>query len=189
MHNNGIIRVHDRSFRPYLSQEEIQKRIGELSEKIRREYNDKKIVYVIVLKGAMMFAMDLIRATSMPCELEVVSASSYGNAIESSGTISFHFPSSLKSLHGKDVIIVEDIVDTGQTIVQLQRKLQEYSPNSIRIATLLLKSGVYAEALPIEYIGFDIAPAFVVGYGMDYAEKGRELADIYILHESENAES
>lgn len=189
MHDNGIIRVHDRSFRLYLSQQEIGKRVGELSEKIRQEYNDKKIVYVIVLKGAMMFAMDLIRAASIPCELEVVSASSYGNAIESSGTVSFHFPSSLTSLHGKDVIIVEDIVDTGTTIAQLQRALQEYSPNSIRIATLLFKSGVYAEALPIEYIGFDIAPAFVIGYGMDYAEEGRELADIYILHESNDTVS
>lgn len=189
MHDNGVIRVHDLSFQLYLSRDKIEKRIGELSEKIRCEYNDKKIVYVIVLKGAMMFAMDLIRAASMPCELEVVNASSYGNAIESSGTISFHFPSSLKSLHDKDVIIVEDIIDTGQTIVQLQRKLQEYSPRSIRIATLLFKSGVYAEALPIEYIGFDIAPAFVVGYGMDYAEKGRELADIYILHKNQNIES
>lgn len=189
MHDNRIIQIHDRSFRLYLSRVEIEKRIDELSEKIRHEYNDKKIVYVIVLKGAMVFAMDLIRAVSVPCQLEVVSASSYGNAIESSGAISFHFPPSLKSLHDKDVIIVEDIVDTGQTIVQLQRELQKYSPRSIRIATLLFKSGVYAEALPIEYIGFDIAPAFVVGYGMDYAESGRELADIYILHENQEAKS
>lgn len=185
MSSPDILTLHDRSFRIYIPQKEIEQRVAVLGEKIRTDYNDKKIVYVIVLKGAMMFAMDLIRQAAVPCEINVVSAASYGNEMVSSGKVSIEIPGSPVSLHDKDVIIVEDIVDTGRTIAQLQRELQRHSPRSIRTATLLFKSGIYAEAFPIEYVGFDIGPAFVVGYGMDYAEAGRHLPDVYILHEEE----
>lgn len=185
MSSAEIITIYDRQFRLYLSRNEIEQRIRVLGEKIRHDYNDKKIVYVIVLKGAMMFAMDLIRHAAVPCEIDVVSAASYGNEMVSSGNVSLEFSSSPVSLHDKDVIIVEDIVDTGRTIVQLQRELQQHAPRSIRTAALMFKSGVYAEELPIEYVGFDIGPAFIVGYGMDYAEAGRYLPDVYILHETE----
>lgn len=183
---DNIIRVRDRFFRRFLSRQAIDERVASLGEKIRCDYNDKNIVYVIVLKGAMMFAMDLIRSASVSCEIEVVGASSYGNAMNSSGTVSFSFPSTLTSLHDRDVIIVEDIVDTGRTITELQRELLKYSPRSVRVATLLLKSEIYAADMPIDYVGFDIAPAFVIGYGMDYAEAGRYLSDIYVVHEAEH---
>lgn len=185
MGSQEIITIHDQQFRLYLSQNEIEQRVTALGEKIRHDYNDKKIVYVIVLKGAMMFAMDLIRRAAMPCEIDVMSASSYGHGMVSSGKVSLGFSPIPVSLHDKDVIIVEDIVDTGRTIAQLQQELRQYSPRSIRTAALLFKSGVYAESFPIEYVGFDIGPDFIVGYGMDYAEAGRYLPDLYILHEKE----
>ncbi len=178
-----IVRIHDRPFRLFLTREVILQRITELGEKIHSDYNDKNIVYVIVLKGAMMFAMDLIRSASVPCTIEVVSASSYGEKMHSSGVVSLDISISPDSLRGKHVILVDDIVDTGKTIASLQRKLRSFSPKSVQIATLLFKSSVFSENIPIEYIGFDIDPEFVVGYGMDYAEAGRHLPDIYVLHE------
>ena len=181
-----IVQVHDRLFRRFIPAEDIRRRIAELGEKIRGDYNDKNIVYVIVLKGAMMFAMDLIRSASLPCEIEVVVASSYGENMRSSGNVSLDISPSLRSLHDKHVILVEDIVDTGKTIAGLREELRKFSPESIRIATLLFKSGAYSETLPIDYIGFDIAPEFVVGYGMDYAEAGRHLPDVYVLHSESN---
>ncbi len=177
------VRIHDRFFRLFLSKEAIARRIAEMGEKIRSDYNDENIVYVIVLKGAMMFGMDLLRSASVPCTIEVLGASSYGENMHSSGVVSLDIPFSPDALRDRHVIIVEDIVDTGKTIAELQRALRTYSPGSIRIATLLFKSDVYSEDIPIDYIGFDIAPEFVVGYGMDYAEEGRYLPEIYVLHE------
>lgn len=181
------VQVHNHLFRRFLAQETIHRRIAELGEKIRSDYNDKNIVYVIVLKGAMMFAMDLIRSAAVPCRIEVVSASSYGEEMNSSGVVSFNLSLPPDSLRGKHVVLVEDIVDTGRTIVALQHELRKFSPESIRIATLLFKSGVFSENIAIDYIGFDIAPEFVVGYGMDYAEAGRYLSDIYVLDNGASA--
>ena len=178
-----IVQVHDRFFRLFLAREEIHRRIAEMGEKIRLDYNDENIVYVIVLKGAMMFAMDLIRSASVPCVIEVVGASSYGENMHSSGVVSLDIPLSPDALRDKHVVLIDDIVDTGKTIAGLRHELQRFSPRSIRIATLLFKSGVYSENIPIDYVGFDIAPEFVVGYGMDYAQAGRHLPQVYVLHE------
>lgn len=183
-----IVHVHDKRFRLFLEPEKIAQRIAELGEKIRRDYNHENIVYVIVLKGAMMFAMDLIRSASVPCTIEVIGASSYGEDMHSSGVVSLSVSLSPDSLRDKHVILIDDIVDTGKTMARLQQTLQDFSPKSVRIATLLFKSGVFSENFVVDYVGFDIAPEFVVGYGMDYAQAGRHLPGIYVLHENRTAE-
>ncbi len=172
--------MRDQVERTLLTQAQIQKRVGELGQIFSREYADKNPVLVSVLKGAFMFLADLCRAISVPCSVDFMIASSYGAGTETSGQVKI-----IKDLdtdiRGRHVIVVEDIVDSGVTLSHIMDMLQKRGPASLRLATLLDKPARRQAHVDIDWIGFQVPDAFLVGYGLDYAEKYRNIPDICIL--------
>ncbi len=172
--------VNGRTFRRLIGRDEISRRVAQLGKLISQDYCDKQPLFVAVLKGSLMFAADLARSLTIPCELEFVRASSYGNSMTAGARIKLR-DFRKNAFEGRDIILVEDIVDSGRTISSISQRLNGYSPNSIRIATFLFKPEVYRADLALDYVGFEIPVKFVVGYGMDFAEQGRGLPDVYAL--------
>ncbi len=175
------VEINGKLFRPFISRDRIATEIARLGDEITRDYNQKNPLFVVVLKGSLIFAADLLRAVRTPCTLECMRAQSYGAAMTSQRTPeveAMEFDCS-----GRDIIILEDIVDTGRTISAITRRLQACSPNSVRAAALLDKPGARDphNAYRPDYVGFEVENDFVVGYGLDFDEQGRQLADIYIL--------
>ncbi len=160
----------------FISAHDIQSRVHALAQEIRRDHADG-VHFVAVLKGAFVFLSDLARALPGDCTLDFIAVSSYGTSTKSSGQVQL-----LKDLgsgiEGLDVVIVEDIVDTGLTLTYLQDILRARSPRSLKTACLLSKPSRRKVEVPVEYIGFTIEDKFVVGYGLDYAEKYRNLSFI-----------
>lgn len=165
-----------------VSEDEIQAKVTELGAKVGSDYaqGGQDLLLVTVLKGAVMFVTDLARAIPVPTQLEFMAVSSYGSATSSSGVVRI-----LKDLDrdiaGRDVLIVEDIVDSGLTLSWLLRNLAARQPNSLRVCTLLRKPEAVRADIDIAYVGFDIPNDFVVGYGLDYAERYRDLPYIGTL--------
>ncbi|GBD06327.1 Hypoxanthine phosphoribosyltransferase [bacterium HR21] len=171
------IELRGRAFRLFVRRDEIAERVRALAEQLRHDYAGTEPVCLIVLKGAFVFAADLLRQLPLACTIETIRARSYGAAMVSSGTV--HIEAPALELRGRDVLLIEDIVDTGLTLQELVRFLEAQQPASLRIVTLLAKPAAHHLGLPLAYIGLQIPPVFVVGYGMDYAEAGRNLPDIY----------
>jgi len=165
-----------------ISKEEIDKRIKELAAELDRDYAGKRPLMVAILKGSIMFYADLIRAMTIPLELDFMAISSYGNKTKSSGEVRM-IKDLDRSIEGRHLIIVEDIVDSGYTLSYLKRMLYSRHPESVKICTLLDKFECREVPLEPDYKGFDIGNEFVVGYGLDYAEKYRNLPEIGILKE------
>lgn len=153
--------------------EKIQKRIKELAEKIDSDYKGKEVVIISILKGAVFFTVDLVKKMKTPIILEVMQVSSY-NGTESTGKISIIKDLSF-DIEGKDVIIVEDIIDTGYTLKALKENLLARNPNSLKIAVLLDKKERRKVEVLVDYVGYEIPNKFVVGYGFDVDERGRNL--------------
>jgi len=168
--------------RVLLSEEQIQKRVRELAAEISRDYGDKNPTMVCILKGAIMFYTDLLRNMPIPVTMDFMAVSSYGNKTKSSGEVEIRKDLST-SIEGKHVIIVEDIVDSGFTLSYLTRMLASRGAKSIKLATLLDKPARRAPGITLksDYSGFVVGDEFVVGYGLDYAEKYRNLPYIGIL--------
>ena len=164
-----------------ISEEEIRYRIKELGKAITDEYAGQEIIVVCVLKGAFMFCSDLIKEMSLPVKLEFMSLSSYGDGMVSSGNVSINMDLS-SSIQDKNVLIVEDIVDTGLTLNVLMNMLKERRPKSIKLASLLHKPSKTKHHIDIDYLGFEIEDKFVIGYGLDYAGRYRELPYIGVLN-------
>ena len=161
----------------FINEIEIAERVQELAEQINEDYSGKKVVLLTVLSGSLIFVADLIRYLQVDHELRYVKIRSY-QGTESTGK--FDFQSDLSGdLSGKDVLIIEDIVDTGNTLDFLIAHIGKKKPKSIKTATLLWKPKVYDFHHKIEYVGFSIPDHFVVGYGMDIDEEGRNLKDIF----------
>ena len=162
------------------SEEVLTKRIKELASEVNRDYKGKDLVVVGILKGSVIFAAELIKNISIPCEIDFMAVSSYGSSTETSGVVRI-----LKDLdnniEGKDILVVEDIVDTGVTLTYLLKYLQARKANSIEIISLLNKEARRTSNLEVKYIGFEVPDGFIVGYGIDYAEKYRNLPFIGIL--------
>ena len=167
-------------FRRYLHADTIQSRVREMGQKITADYADTTPILVSVLNGAFMFTADLMRAIDTDCEIDFIKLSSYGAAKVSSGEV-HELKSVDAELEGRDVLIVEDIVDTGLSMDFMKDRLQEYNPASLRVATLLHKPTATEPDLTLDYVGFRIPDLFVIGYGLDYGQLARNLADIYIL--------
>src|SRR5687768_9726029 len=172
-----------------ITADEIQDKIRELAKQITEDYRDKDLLLVGVLKGAFVFMSDLAREIDLPIEFDFMAVSSYGSATKSSGVVRI-----LKDLDyeisGRHVLLVEDIIDSGLTISYLLRYLQARGPASLEICSLFWKKGEQAVPLDVKYPGFEIPPVFVVGYGLDYAEKYRNLPYIGVLKpEAYQAES
>jgi hypoxanthine phosphoribosyltransferase len=175
----GAIKVHDKSFDIYLSEATIQERIGELAATINRDYAGKRPFFIAVLNGSFMFASDLFKQLTIDAEICFIKLASY-KGMKSSGNVVTSIGLD-DDIFGKDVIIVEDIVDTGKTLHDFLPKLEHQQPASMRIATLLHKSEATTYPLTLDYVGFDIPNKFVVGYGLDYDGLGRNLKEIYQL--------
>src|SRR5215470_2626996 len=172
--------MDDRPGRVLISHAEIAARVAELGEAIRHDYTGRAPVLVGVLKGALTFVADLIRATPLPVSLDFMSVSSYGSSTRSSGVVRLSFDLSV-SIEGRDVIIVEDIIDSGRTISYLRRNLATRHPRSLALCVLLDKVARREVEVTVDYIGFVIPDEFVVGYGLDHDGLHRNLRDIAVL--------
>lgn len=167
-----------------LSAEEIDIRIRELAAEISRDYEGKSLFLVGVLKGAVVFLSDLIRYITVPLEIDFIAVSSYGSDTTSSGIVRIQKDLE-QSLKGKDVLIVEDIVDTGLTLNYLYKNIQSRQPDSLKVVTLLDKPDRRKVVFNPDYCGFAIPDRFVIGYGLDYDENYRQLADICVLNSTD----
>jgi hypoxanthine phosphoribosyltransferase len=175
----AVINVHDKSFETYLSEAVIQQRVKEIAGAINTDYAGKKPLFIAILNGSFMFASDLFKQLSIPAEICFIKLASY-KGMKSSGKVVTSIGLE-EDLFGKDVIIVEDIVDTGKTLHKFLPKLVHQQPNSMKIAALLHKSEATEYPLKLDYVGFVIPNKFVVGYGLDYDGLGRNLKEIYQL--------
>lgn len=163
-----------------IKEDEIRQRVKELGEQISLDYKGKVPTLVSILKGGIMFLSDLIRALKILHEIDFMSVSSYDGRTESSGVVRILADLSI-NIEGRDVIIVEDIVDTGLTLDYIRHILLARHPKSLRICTLLDKKARRRIEVPLDYVGFEIPDAFVIGYGLDYEERYRNLPYIAIL--------
>ena len=173
------IKVNGDRFSVYLTDEQIQKRTRQIGEQLSRDFKNKQPIFIGVLNGAFIFLADLMRYVTIPCEVDFLKLSSYGDEKVSSGQVR-----DLKEvdadIEGRHIIFVEDIVDTGLSMKYLVDKMLVYKPASTTIVTLLHKKDATEHNVDIDYTGFEIPNLFVLGYGLDYAQVGRNLAQIYI---------
>jgi hypoxanthine phosphoribosyltransferase len=164
-----------------IEQDVLQARIGELGQEISKEYEGRDLLLVGVLKGAVFFMADLMRELSVPCEIDFMAISSYGASTDSSGVVRI-----LKDLDanisGRDVLVVEDIIDSGLTLSYLMRSLKARKPASLEICALLTKPERREIDVPVRFVGFEIPNKFVIGYGLDFAERYRNLPYVAVLH-------
>jgi hypoxanthine phosphoribosyltransferase len=165
-----------------LSEEQIQSRVKELGEQIANEYAGKLPIFIGILNGSFMFMADLLKNINLSCEMDFFKLSSYGDSKISSGKVKL-----LKELNAdiidRNIVIVEDIVDTGLSLKYIEEIMEHYKPASVKVATLLFKPNSLKYNVKIDYIGFEIPDKFVIGYGLDYGQKYRNLRSIYSLHE------
>lgn len=173
------IQILDKTFKPYLSEELIQERIAVLAKEIEEVHKNKEVHFICVLNGSLFFSADLIKEYRYNCQVHTVRCQSYVGT-ESSGTITM-IQDFNKDIAGKDVILLEDIVDTGHTLNFLLDRITSYHPHSVKIASLLAKPDALQHPIEIDYLGFQIPNLFVLGYGLDYNGYGRNLKDIYQL--------
>lgn len=167
-------------FTEYLSEKTIQSRIKELADTISKDYKDKIPVFIGVLNGSFIFMSDLVKNVGIDCEIDFFKLSSYGDEKISSGKVTL-----LKELNcevnGRDLIIVEDIVDSGLSIKFIEELISHHHPTSMRVVSLLVKPNSLRYEVKIDYIGFEIPSKFVIGFGLDYTQKYRNLRSIYML--------
>ena len=175
------VTLRDKTFTKYIDQTEIQQAVRRIAEQIEKEYANDTPLFVVVLNGAMFFAVDLMQQLNIPLEVCSVKYSSYCGT-QSSGTITELLGIS-GDISNRRVIVVEDIIDTGLTIKHIYEQLLKKKAKDVKIASLTIKKDVYKENIPIDYIEFEVEDKFVVGYGLDYNELGRNLPCIYQLKE------
>lgn len=173
------IKVKDKEFTPYLSREQIAERVSAIGEQINQDYADKNPLFVAVLNGSFMFASDLLKYVTIPCEITFIKLNSY-HKTHSTGKVR-ELIGLDENIFGRNLIIIEDIVDTGLTMKHMLDELKELGPKSIEVASLLHKPDATVEELSLRYTGFEIPNKFVVGYGLDYDGQGRNLNDVYSL--------
>jgi len=173
------ITIKDKTFEPYISHEEIQQRIEIIARQIDADYTGKKPIFLIVLNGAFMFASDLVKNIDIECEVSFVKLASY-EGTSSTGKVK-ELIGLDASIQGREIIVVEDIVDTGVTLEHLYQELRHFQPATLRIATLLYKPGAYRKDIRIDYVGMEVPNDFLLGYGLDYDGLGRNLKGIYAL--------
>lgn len=174
--------INGEVFVPLLSDEQIQKRVKELGEEISRDYRGKVPIFIGVLNGSFIFMSDLLKNVDIECEVDFFKLSSYGDSKISSGNVKL-----LKELNcdvnDREIIIVEDIVDTGLSIKYIEELFSKHTPKSMKVVSLLVKPESLKYDVKIDYIGFRIPSQFVIGYGLDYQQKYRNLSSIYVLSE------
>lgn len=179
------ITLHNKSFRIFIPHDKIQKSIEELAAKMNRDFSDAEVpLFLSVLNGSFMFTSDLMKHLEFQCEISFIKVSSY-SGVESTGELK-HILGLSTDVKGRTVVLVEDIVDTGATIVELYSMLKEAGAAKVVVCTLLLKPDAYKRDVPIDYVAMKIPNDFIVGYGLDYDEIGRQYKDIYVLDTASN---
>jgi hypoxanthine phosphoribosyltransferase len=181
IHTMSILRVHDKAFEPYLSADAIDEKIRIIASKIDEDYDGKKPLFVAILNGAFMFASDLFKKISIESEISFIKLASY-KGTKSSGQVITAIGLDT-DLHGRHVIIVEDIVDTGKTLSEFLPQLEHQQPASLKIAALLHKPEATVYPISVDYLGFSVPNKFLLGYGLDYDGLGRNIPSIYQLVE------
>ena len=176
----NVIRPHDKTFRVMIPAAQIDSAVAAVAERINADYRDKQLpLFIGVLNGSFMFMSDLMKKIEFDCELSFVKLASY------CGTCTTGDVRSLiglnNSIEGRHVIIVEDIVDTGESIEHMVRDLESRKPASISVCTLFFKPASYSKTVPVEYRAMEIGNEFIVGYGLDYDQLGRNLKDVYVV--------
>ena len=177
--SKDVVKVHDKSFETYLSEETILQRVKEIAQSISKDYAGKRPLFIVILNGSFMFAGDIFKHLNIEAEICFIKLASY-KGMKSTGKVITSIGLE-EDLFGKDVIILEDIVDTGKTLHNFLPKLVHQQPKSLKIATLLHKPEATEHPLTLDYVGFQIPNKFVVGYGLDYDGLGRNLKEIYQL--------
>ncbi len=176
-----LVRAHDLAFQPFITAEAIAGRVAELGAVLSQKYKGKTPLMIAILNGSFIFAADLMRACTMDCEISFVKLSSY-QGLGTTGKI-VDIIGLNENVQGRDIIVVEDIIDTGNTMTHFLKTMTTLEPASVTVVTLLLKSEVFGDQFPIDHVGFDIPNKFVIGYGLDYNGLGRHFPDIYQLHQ------
>ena len=177
----SIVQIKDKRFKTFISEDEIQQRVKAVADRINHDMEGKKPLLLAVLNGSFVFAADLMRPITMPCEISFVKLASYEGTVSTGKVVEVMGLN--EDITGRDIIIVEDIVDTGKTMERMLDTLGTRNPNSLHICTLLLKPEKLKIPLNIEYAAMEIPNDFIVGYGLDYDQEGRNLRDIYTLVE------
>ena len=176
-----IVKIKDKTFKISIPEAEILKHVKEVADRINRDMADKNPLFLAVLNGSFMFAADLMKLITIPCEISFVKLASYQGVI-STGSVREVIGIN-ENLSGRTVVIVEDIVDTGLTMKRMIESIGTRNPASVHICTLLLKPEKLQEELDVEYVAMEIPNDFIVGYGLDYDQQGRNLRDIYTVAE------
>ena len=174
-----MINILDKKFVPLISREKIENRIADIASEIANDYQGRCPVFVVVLNGAFLFASELVKRIPLSCQITFIKLASY-NKTESTGSVR-EIIGLNDDIAGRDIIIIEDIVDTGLTMARLLSQINDLGPASVAIASLLHKPEALQTPIDIRYNGFDIENKFVVGYGLDYDGIGRNLDAIYVL--------
>jgi hypoxanthine phosphoribosyltransferase len=177
----GTWKLKDKSFEKFIVSNDIQVKVNELAKLINTELDTEKPLFIVVLNGAFIFASDLLKKVTIDCEIAFVKLSSY-RGTQSSGVVQQIIGLDL-DIKGRTIVIIEDIVDTGLTLLRFRETLREMQPGKIMIAACLLKPDVFKNKFPIDYLCFSIPNKFVVGYGLDYDGLGRNSSDIYKIVE------
>ena len=171
-----------------ISEEEVTRKIRELGEQISRDYAGKEVHLICILKGGVFFACELAKRITLPVSMDFMQVSSYGNATSSSGIVRIKKDLD-DSMEGKEVIIVEDIIDSGKTLHYLMPVLEKRKPSSLKLCALLSKPDRREAEVKIDYLGFEVPDKFIVGYGLDYAQKYRNLPFIGVVEQSDEEEN
>lgn len=174
------IKLHNTEFKPYISNRIIQRAVGHMAEDITRDLGKQNPLFLAVLNGSFIFAADLMRSLDFNCNISFVKLESYSGT-KSKGTVKSLIGLN-ENIKNRTVVIVEDIVDSGNTIEMLVAELKKYKPTSVHVATLFFKPDVYKKKIRIDYRGIEIPNDFIVGYGLDYDGLGRNLKDVYIIN-------
>jgi hypoxanthine phosphoribosyltransferase len=175
----SLIKVHDKEFVPYLTSGEIEEQVQRMATEINNDYVGKKPLFIAILNGAFIFAADLFKKINVEAEVCFIKLASY-RGVKSTGKVITAIGLDVE-LYGRDIIIVEDIVDTGKTLSQFLPQIEHQHPASLKIAALLHKPDAMVHPIKIDYLGFTIPNKFVVGYGLDYDGLGRNIKEIYQL--------
>lgn len=175
----GLIKVHDKEFKPYLSASQIEVQIKRVADEINRDYKNKRPLFIAILNGSFMFAADLFKEITVEAEICFIKLASY-KGIKSTGQVITAIGLDV-DLVGREIIIIEDIVDTGKTLSQFLPQLKNHQPVSLKIAALLHKPEALLHPIKIDYLGFTVPNKFLLGYGLDYDGLGRNIKEIYQL--------
>jgi hypoxanthine phosphoribosyltransferase len=175
------VQIKDKKFELYIPEKEIQQSIQKVAKQINIDYKGEEVIFVGVLNGAFMFASDLMKGVDLTCEISFVKVQSY-KGVSSTGNV-YELIGLTTDVKDKHVIVIEDIVDSGLTLNKLYSMIEHLAPKSVEVATLLYKPDAFKGKYPPKYVGIEIPNKFIVGFGLDYLEEGRNTKDIYQITE------